>query len=78
MAKSASHLWLDGKVVPWAEGTIHVSTEAVLRGENVFEGERAYWSEAHGELYLFRHADHIRRLRDSAKIMRMWSAWRKR
>jgi branched-chain amino acid aminotransferase len=71
MAKTADYVWLDGKLVPWAQGTIHVSTETVLRGENVFEGERAYWSEEHQELYLFRHADHIRRLRDSARIMRM-------
>lgn len=71
MAKSADHVWLDGQLVPWSQATIHVSAETVLRGENVFEGERAYWSEAHGELYLFRHADHVRRLRDSARIMRM-------
>jgi branched-chain amino acid aminotransferase len=43
----------------------------VLRGENVFEGERAYWSEAEQELFVFRHAEHIARLRQGARIMRM-------
>jgi branched-chain amino acid aminotransferase len=62
---------MDGKLVPWAEATLHVATECVLRGENVFEGERAYWSEAEQELFLFRHDDHIARLRQGARIMRM-------
>jgi branched-chain amino acid aminotransferase len=71
MAKSAPFVWLDGRLVPWEQATMHVATECVLRGENVFEGIRAYWSEAEQELFLFRHADHIARLRQGAKIMRM-------
>ncbi|WP_372619345.1 branched-chain amino acid transaminase [Falsiroseomonas sp.] len=71
MAKSAPFVWLDGKLVPWEQATMHVATECVLRGENVFEGIRAYWSEAEQELFLFKHAEHIARLRQGAKIMRM-------
>ncbi|WP_137178328.1 branched-chain amino acid transaminase [Roseomonas sp. AR75] len=71
MAKSAPFVWLDGKLVPWEQATMHVATECVLRGENVFEGERAYWSDTEQELFLFRHAEHIARLRQGAKIMRM-------
>jgi branched-chain amino acid aminotransferase len=71
MAKSAPFAWMDGRLVPWEQATIHIATEAVLRGENVFEGIRAYWSEAEQQLFLFRHADHIARLRQGAKIMRM-------
>ncbi len=71
MASTATFAWLDGQIVPWAEAKIHVSTEAVLRGETVFEGERAYWNEEAGQLYIFRHAEHMRRLRQSARIMRM-------
>ncbi|MGG5890959.1 branched-chain amino acid transaminase [Falsiroseomonas sp. HC035] len=71
MSKSSDFAWLDGKLVPWKDATMHISTECVLRGENVFEGERAYWSEQDQELYMFRHADHIRRLRQGARIMRM-------
>jgi branched-chain amino acid aminotransferase len=68
---TADWVWMDGKLVPWKDATLHVATECVLRGENVFEGERAYWNEEEGELYIFRHADHIRRLREGARIMRM-------
>ena len=71
MAKSAEYVWLDGKIVPWADATIHVSCEAVLRGETVFEGERAYWSDDDDQLYIFRHAEHMKRLGQSARIMRM-------
>jgi branched-chain amino acid aminotransferase len=71
IAKQADYIWLDGEIVPWSEAKIHVSTEAVLRGENVFEGVRAYWNEEHEELYIFKNAEHLRRLRQSAKVMRM-------
>jgi branched-chain amino acid aminotransferase len=71
MAKTAPFAWMNGKLVPWNEATIHIGTECVLRGENVFEGERAYWNEAEQELFIFRHAEHIARLRQGARIMRM-------
>lgn len=71
MTKSASHAWLDGKLVPWADATMHISTECVLRGENVFEGIRGYWNAEEGQIYAFRHDEHIARLRQGARIMRM-------
>ncbi len=37
----AEYVWMDGKIVPWAEATIHVSSEAVLRAASIFEGMRA-------------------------------------
>ena len=71
MAKRADFVWMDGEVVVWDDAKIHVSTEAVIRGENVFEGMRAYWNEDERELYIFKNAEHLRRLRQSAHIMRM-------
>jgi branched-chain amino acid aminotransferase len=71
MSKTAPFAWLDGKLVPWEQATLHIATECVLRGENVFEGERAYWNEEKQELFVFRHAEHIARLRQGARIMRM-------
>lgn len=71
MAKTAEYVWMDGKIVPWSEALIHVSSEVVLRGESVFEGERAYWSNTDGQLYIFRHREHMKRLWQSARIMRM-------
>lgn len=71
MAEKPAFAWMDGKVVPYANATMHVASDAVLRGANVFEGERAYWSEEDGELYMFRHAEHLERLRNSSRVMRM-------
>jgi branched-chain amino acid aminotransferase len=71
MVKAADYVWFDGAIVPWADAKIHVSAETVLRGANVFEGMRAYWNEEERQLYIFRNEEHLRRLRQSAKIMRM-------
>ena len=39
------HVYFDGAVRPWGEATFHVSTEAVIRGLNVFEGLKGYWQQ---------------------------------
>ena len=39
------HVFFDGRVRPWDEAVLHVSTEAVVRGLNVFEGLKGYWQE---------------------------------
>jgi branched-chain amino acid aminotransferase len=68
--ETPAYLWLDGKIVAWKDGTIHVASEAVIRGASVFEGVRDYGS-GDGELYIFRNQAHLDRLRQSAGIMRM-------
>ena len=35
--------WMDGEFVPWGAAKVHVRTECVMRGANVFEGVRGYW-----------------------------------
>ena len=64
-------VWMDGGLVPWEEARIHVATDAVLQGDNVFEGIRAYWNDEQQELFVFRNQAHLHRLRQSAKIMRL-------
>lgn len=71
MASSAEYVWMDGEIVPWNDARIHVSADAVLRGASIFEGMRAYWHVGERQLYIFRNEEHLRRLRQSAKIMRM-------
>lgn len=66
------HTWMNGRIVPWAESTIHVNTDAVLRGASVFEGLRAYRSTAGDDLLLFRVHDHMHRLfGTSMRFLRM-------
>ena len=41
-------LWFNGRIVPWAEATVHVWSEVATRGTNVFEGLRAYRDDVAG------------------------------
>ncbi|WP_338203250.1 hypothetical protein [Candidatus Nephthysia bennettiae] len=66
--------WRDGQFVRWDECRVHARSQAVLTGVSVFEGIRAYAGHDHGELYLFRFADHVRRLAQSLKIARIPAA----
>ncbi len=75
MPAHATYVWFDGAIVPWEDARVHVSTATALRGANVFEGIRAYWNADERELYIFRNAEHLARLWDSAKIMRMPVPW---
>ncbi len=67
------YLWLSGSLIPWEEATVHVTQIGWTAISAVFEGIRGYWNEEESQLYLFRLADHLARLRDSMKLMRMAS-----
>jgi branched-chain amino acid aminotransferase len=77
MATHPKFLWFNGAIVPWEDAKVHVSTATVLRGANVFEGVRAYWNADERELYIFRNDEHMARLWNSTKIMRMTVPWTK-
>lgn len=62
-------IWMDGKMVPWREATVHVLTHTLHYGMGVFEGIRAY-KTPQGTAVFRLHA-HTRRLFNSAHIMRM-------
>ncbi len=66
----ADQIWLDGKLVKWDEGHVHVMTHALHYGLGVFEGIRAYRTHD-GRLAVFRLREHIERLLDSAHICMM-------
>ena len=67
-ALRANKVWIDGKMVKWEEGQIHLMTHALHYGLGVFEGIRAYRTHD-GRIAVFRLRDHIRRFFDSAKIV---------
>ncbi|MBN1584383.1 MAG: aminotransferase class IV, partial [Anaerolineae bacterium] len=62
-------VWFNGKLIPWADATVHVSAHALHYGSSVFEGIRAY-ATPQGPA-VFRLGSHVRRLFNSAKIFRM-------
>jgi len=69
MTKKADYIWFNGEMVPWAEAKVHVMSHALHYGTSVFEGVRCY--DSHKGPVVFRHREHMQRLRDSAKIYRM-------
>jgi branched-chain amino acid aminotransferase len=63
-------IWLDGRLVPWSEATVHVTAHTLHYGWGVFEGIRCY--ECHdGRSAIFRLAEHNARLYGSARILGM-------
>lgn len=67
--KPTRYIWRNGKLVDWADATVHVMSHALHYGSSVFEGIRCY--DTPGGPVIFRLRDHIRRLFESAKIYRM-------
>jgi branched-chain amino acid aminotransferase len=62
-------IWMNGKLVPWDDATIHIGSHVIHYGSAVFEGVRCY-STPEGPA-VFRLDAHTERLFNSAKIYRM-------
>ncbi|MDA3966795.1 MULTISPECIES: branched-chain amino acid transaminase [Helicobacter] len=63
----AKLIWMDGKLVPWADAKVHILTHTLHYGNGVFEGTRAYKTDK--GMAIFRLESHTKRLLDSAKIV---------
>ncbi len=62
-------IWMNGKLVPWDNATIHLGSHVVHYGSAVFEGIRCYHTPDGPAV--FRLDTHTERLYASAKIYRM-------
>ena len=62
---------MNGAVIPYEDGRVHVLSTAMKYAASVYEAMRAYWSDADQQLYVFRLREHLRRLEQSAKIARI-------
>ena len=65
----AGKVWMNGKLVDWANATMHVASHIIHYGSGVFEGARCYKTPRGSAC--FRLDAHMRRLYDSARIYRM-------
>ena len=63
-------IWMNGRLVDFADAKIHVLTHAIHYGSGLFEGIRCYNTKNQGPA-IFRLSEHTRRLYDSCKIYRM-------
>src|SRR5215217_3206701 len=65
----STKIWMDGEYVDWDDARVHVLTPSLHYGWGVFEGIRAYATDAGPAV--FRLTDHMKRLYRSAKIYHM-------
>jgi branched-chain amino acid aminotransferase len=67
MSFEQSHwVWMNGKIVPWQDATLHVSSHALHYGSGVFEGIRCYDTELGPAI--FRLPEHLERFCQSAQF----------
>ena len=60
-------IWMTGELVDWADAKVHVGVHGLHYGSGVFEGIRCY--ETDSGPAVFRLADHLQRLHDSARLL---------
>jgi branched-chain amino acid aminotransferase len=65
------YLWWNGRQMPWEDATVHVTDLAWSTVGAVFEGIRGYWNEDEQELYVFRLREHMQRLLESMRLVRL-------
>jgi branched-chain amino acid aminotransferase len=68
-AQKSDLIWMNGKLVPWDAGNIHLASHVIHYGSAVFEGIRCYKTPEGPAV--FRLDAHTERLFASAKVYRM-------
>ena len=64
-AEMEGTIWMDGRLVPWADANVHLLTHAMHYASSVFEGERAYGGT------IFASRKHSERLLASGRALDM-------
>lgn len=67
MGQSSQFVWMNGKLVPFEEATLHFMTPGLHYGIGVFEGIRCY--QTSDGPAIFRLGDHLERLLQSARVL---------
>ncbi len=67
--EKAEYIWHSGDFVRWDEAQVHVLSHGLHYGTGVFEGVRCYDGEQGPAI--FRHADHLKRFEESARMYYM-------
>lgn len=62
-------IWFDGKLIPWDEANVHVTTHALHYGSSILEGLRAYATPKGPAILAL--PEHAKRLLQSAQIFKI-------
>ena len=63
--------FFEGKFVPLSEAKVSVQIHALNYGTAIFEGIRGYYNTERDEVYLFRLAEHYRRMLNNCKLIKV-------
>jgi branched-chain amino acid aminotransferase len=69
--KMLDYAFFEGRVVPFSEANISIGTHCVQYGTGAFAGIRGYLDDSGETVNIFRLPDHVRRLLNSARLLRM-------
>lgn len=64
-------IWIRGELIRQSQATVNVLSPMAQFGLNVFEGIRCYWNQEKGVLYAFRLNEHLNRLIQSSRLVRL-------
>jgi branched-chain amino acid aminotransferase len=67
--QETAKIWMNGELVDWTDAKVHVGVHGLHYGSGVFEGIRCY--DTPKGPAVFRLADHLQRLHDSARLLYM-------
>lgn len=65
------YVYMNGEITPWDDATIHVTSEALIRGVSVFEGIKGYWRHDGRDFSLLALRGHYDRLCRSAQLLHL-------
>jgi len=70
-SQAESWVYFDGEFKQYQDVHLGLMTHALHYGTGCFEGIRAYWNESQGQLFCLLMEPHFKRLKDSAKIIKI-------
>lgn len=74
MSLEAKFVWFDGELIPFADARVHVLAHTLHYGVGAFEGMRSY-TQPDGRAGVWHLDLHVRRLIESADMMRISTRW---
>lgn len=61
--------YMNGRLIPWDQAVLHISTEAINRGLNVYEGLKGYWRHDGSGFGVVAMRRHFERLLRSSSLL---------
>lgn len=71
IAQEEGLVYFQGNFMPMSDATVSVTTHGLHYGTGCFEGIRAYWNEAHQQLYVLKLREHFERFANSRRMLMM-------